>query len=155
MKKLKDCTENDVREAWGAIRAKKPLIFHITNDVAASLQANVCLAVGASPLMSRHPAETEELVAISDGFLANLGTPTADSIEAVTLGLAAAGRAGRMTLLDPVGYGANIMAGPLAQACPSKSNPSPIFPLMAERIGTRTIILERPEVVCLMAIPIS
>ena len=107
MKKLKDCTENDVRKAWGAIRAKKPLIFHITNDVAASLQANVCLAVGASPLMSRHPAETEELVAISDGFLANLGTPTADSIEAVTLGLAAAGRAGRMTLLDPVGYGAS------------------------------------------------
>ena len=43
----------------------------------------------------------------SNGFLANLGTPTPDSIEAVNLGLAAASRLGRMTLLDPVGYGAS------------------------------------------------
>ena len=107
IKKLRDITENDVKEAWSALRERRPLIFHITNDVAAPLQANVCLAVGASPLMSKHPAETEELAALSNGFLANLGTPTPDSIEAVNLGLAAASRLGRMTLLDPVGYGAS------------------------------------------------
>jgi len=107
IKKLRDITENDVKEAWSALRERRPLIFHITNDVAAPLQANVCLAVGASPLMSRHPAETEQLTALSNGFLANLGTPTPDSIEAVNLGLAAALMFRRMTLLDPVGYGAS------------------------------------------------
>ena len=64
IKKLRDITENDVKEAWSALRERRPLIFHITNDVAAPLQANVCLAVGASPLMSKHPAETEELAAL-------------------------------------------------------------------------------------------
>ena len=71
------------------------LIFHITNDVAAPLQANVCLAVGASPLMSKHPAETEELAALSNGFLANLGTPTPDSIETINLGH------GKVNLMPP------------------------------------------------------
>lgn len=107
MSTLKDCTENDLKEAWSSLRVRRPLIFHITNDVGASLQANVCLAVGASPLMSKHSAETEELVALSNGFLANLGTPTPDSIRAVNLGLAAAKKSDRMTLLDPVGYGAS------------------------------------------------
>ena len=41
IKKLRDITENDVKEAWSALRERKPLIFHITNDVAAPLQANV------------------------------------------------------------------------------------------------------------------
>ena len=41
IKKLRDITENDVKEAWSAFRERKPLIFYITNDVAAPLQANV------------------------------------------------------------------------------------------------------------------
>lgn len=106
-KSLKDCTGRDVEAAWRALRERRPLIFHVTNDVAAPLQANVCLAVGASPLMSRHPEETEELIALSSGFLANLGTPTPDSVRVVNLGLSAARKKGCMTLLDPVGYGAS------------------------------------------------
>lgn len=124
MRTLKDCSENDVKEAWGALRGRRPLIFHVTNDVAAPLQANVCLAIGASPLMSRHPAETEELAALSDGFLANLGTPTADSIRAAELGLAAAGSSGRTTLLDPVGYGASHLRVELFDGMLKRHSPS-------------------------------
>ena len=39
IKKLRDITENDVKEAWSALRERKPLIFHITNNMATPLQA--------------------------------------------------------------------------------------------------------------------
>ena len=32
IKKLKDITENDVKEAWSALRERKPLIFHTATN---------------------------------------------------------------------------------------------------------------------------
>ncbi|MDR1732523.1 MAG: hydroxyethylthiazole kinase [Synergistaceae bacterium] len=105
--KLKDCAPEDLANAWRAIAAEKPLIFHITNPVATSLQANVCLAVGASPLMSQYPEETEELIGLARGFLVNLGSPAEPALAAVERGMKAAKNTGCFTLLDPVGYGAS------------------------------------------------
>ena len=32
IKKLRDITENDVKEAWSALRERKPLIFHTATN---------------------------------------------------------------------------------------------------------------------------
>ena len=111
--KLRDCDSRDIAEAWDSVAKRRPLIFHVTNAVATALSANVCLAVGASPLMSQYPEETEELIALSRGFLVNLGTPTTASLATAERGMKAANagvagaEGGCFTLLDPVGYGAS------------------------------------------------
>ena len=105
--KLTDCTVEKTASAWEQLKINRPLIFHVTNSVATALQANVCLSVGASPIMSQFPEETEELIGLSQGFLVNLGTPTNSAWTTVKRGLAAAGAKGCLTLLDPVGYGAS------------------------------------------------
>jgi hydroxyethylthiazole kinase len=105
--KLADCTSKMIADAWGKLKETRPLIFHVTNAVATALQANVCLAIGAAPLMSQYPEEAEELAGIAQGFLVNLGTPTDAALETVQRGMRVAGSKGRFTLLDPVGYGAS------------------------------------------------
>ena len=105
--KLTDCTAEKTAAAWERLKINRPLIFHVTNSVATALQANACLSIGASPLMSQFPEETEELVELAQGFLVNLGTPTDYAWTTVKLGLAAARDKARFTLLDPVGYGAS------------------------------------------------
>jgi hydroxyethylthiazole kinase len=109
--RLKECESKDLVSAWASLRRETPLIFHVTNAVATALSANVCLAIGASPLMSQYPEETEELIGIARGFLVNLGTPSAAALETVERGMRAACSkapgAAPFTLLDPVGYGAS------------------------------------------------
>ena len=105
--KLTDCTADKTASAWEQLAINRPLIFHVTNSVATALQANACLAIGASPIMSQFPEETEELIGLAQGFLVNLGTPTDSAWTTVKRGLAAAGAKGCLTLLDPVGYGAS------------------------------------------------
>jgi hydroxyethylthiazole kinase len=105
--KLTDCAPEILADAWGKLKETRPLIFHVTNAVATALQANVCLAIGAAPLMSQYPEEAEELVGLAQGFLVNLGTPTDAALETVKRGMRTAEAKGRLTLLDPVGYGAS------------------------------------------------
>ena len=105
--KLRDCTPEDLADAWESVKKARPLVLHITNGVAAALQANACLAVGASPLMSQYPEEIEELLVLSRGFLVNLGTPTETAWEAVKRGMTEIDPQKCFTLLDPVGYGAS------------------------------------------------
>ncbi len=104
---LRDCGARDIAEVWDSIGQRRPLIFHVTNAVATAFSANVCLAVGASPLMSQYPEEAEELIALSRGFLVNLGTPTAAALSTVERGMKAIKAGECFTLLDPVGYGAS------------------------------------------------
>jgi hydroxyethylthiazole kinase len=109
---LTDYKPEDIARAWAALKEKRPLVFHVTNAVASALQANVCLAIGASPLMSQYPEETEELVDLAQGFLVNLGTPTDAAYATVKRGMARIeAKKGELkecfSLLDPVGYGAS------------------------------------------------
>jgi hydroxyethylthiazole kinase len=105
--KLALCSLETTVKAWGKLKEVRPLIFHVTNAVATALQANACLAIGAAPLMSQYPEEAEELVGLAQGFLVNLGTPTAAALETVKRGMTTAGAKGCFSLLDPVGYGAS------------------------------------------------
>ncbi|GHS95197.1 hydroxyethylthiazole kinase [Synergistales bacterium] len=113
-KRLSDMTAKDLAQTWGEIRTKKPLVHHITNSVAVALQANICLSIGASPLMSQYPDEAEELARLAQGLLVNLGTPSDAALETVTRAMteidainARGGNDKKYSLLDPVGYGAS------------------------------------------------
>lgn len=59
--------------------------------------------------MSHFLEETQELIAISRGFLVNLGTPSESALAAVDAGMRAVSALSEncFTLLDPVGYGAS------------------------------------------------
>lgn len=87
-------------------RKKRPLIYAITNFVAASFQADVIMAAGGSPVMSQCPAEAGDLAGASDGLLINTGTPSEGREGLIGEALRSAKGGNTITLLDPVGYGA-------------------------------------------------
>lgn len=99
--------EKRIGEIWGAVRLARPLLHHLTNRVAAPLQALVASALGASPLMSAWPVEVAALAESSDAILFNLGTPGDEAWAAMRI-LLDHGCFGKPLLLDPVGVGASV-----------------------------------------------
>lgn len=95
--------------ATNLARLKRPLVHHITNSVTKIFNANVTLAIGASPIMSELVGEFEEL-ASGDGpraLVANIGTPSPDQIELYQAAFAAYNTHGKRIIYDPVGVGAS------------------------------------------------
>lgn len=89
------------------IRKQNPLVYCITNTVAANFTANGLLAIGASPLMSDEVAEAQELVNIVDALLLNIGTVHTATAKAMLVAGKAANDKGIPVILDPVGVGAS------------------------------------------------
>ncbi|WP_375490716.1 hydroxyethylthiazole kinase [uncultured Jatrophihabitans sp.] len=94
-----------VAAALAAVREQGPLVQCLTNIVVAQWTANVLLAVGAAPAMVDNPREAGELARVAGGVLINLGTPYAETVQAMPLAAAGAAEAGRPWVLDPVGAG--------------------------------------------------
>ena len=86
-------------------RKTAPLIHCITNYVTAGDVANLLLAVGASPVMTDHPAETASTASASDGLVLNLGTLKIGSVTAMIRAGRTANRKGIPIVFDPVGIG--------------------------------------------------
>ncbi len=95
-----------LRHCWETVGQTRPLVYHVTNFVAASFQADICLAIGASPVMSPSEKEADELVRAADSVLINIGTPTEASVKTIHTALSTAAVTGKPVVLDPVGYGA-------------------------------------------------
>lgn len=91
------------------IRAKGPLVHNITNYVVMNNSANALLALGASPIMAHAIDEVDEVVAISDALVINIGTLSRAWIESMILAGQAARRKGIPVVLDPVGCGATSL----------------------------------------------
>jgi len=87
------------------IRKRQPLIHNITNYVAAPLQANGLLAIGASPLMADDHTEVAEIVQIIDALLINIGTLNTNTIKGMLVAGKTANERGIPVVLDPVGVG--------------------------------------------------
>lgn len=107
----------DVREiaqTWDALREQGPLVQCLTNIVVAPFTANVLLAVGAAPAMVDVPEEAGAFAGIAGGVLINLGTPYAETREAMLEAARAAVSAGTPWVLDPVAVGALPVRTPLA-----------------------------------------
>lgn len=89
------------------LREKRPLIHAITNVVTINDVANLLLACGARPIMANAPEEVEEITALADGLVLNLGTPNLQTISSIFLSGKKANALGIPVVLDPVGVGAS------------------------------------------------
>ncbi|MGV8079415.1 MAG: hydroxyethylthiazole kinase [Syntrophales bacterium] len=88
------------------VRRRSPMVHNITNYVVMNSTANALLAVGASPVMAHAPEEVEEMAALAQALVINIGTLSGPWIHAMHLAAGEAGRRGIPVILDPVGAGA-------------------------------------------------
>ena len=70
----------ELKEMLDTLRRVHPLIHEITNDC-----ANITLAAGASPVMADAPEEAEEMTAISQALVLNLGTLNREKLKSMIL----------------------------------------------------------------------
>lgn len=85
----------------------RPLVHHVTNNVVKNFNANVTLAIGASPIMSELSTEFEEFAALSlpVSFVVNLGTPSPALMDVFLAGIKAYNKTGHPIVFDPVAAG--------------------------------------------------
>jgi hydroxyethylthiazole kinase len=97
--------ENQIIRQLKELREKTPLVHNITNFVVMNNTANALLAIGASPVMVHSVDEVQDVVALSNALVINIGTLDRKWAKAMTK---AAKRANKLKLpwiLDPVGAG--------------------------------------------------
>ena len=106
-KTMKTTISSDVLSAAiAAVRTQSPLVHNITNYVVMNNTANALLAIGASPVMAHWVSEMEEMTAIADALVINIGTLDDKWIDGMLAAGKAAKRRGTPIVLDPVGVGA-------------------------------------------------
>lgn len=88
------------------LRARKPLVHHITNMVVMNETANATLAIGALPVMAHAREEVAEMVGIAGALVLNIGTLTPSSVESMLVAGKRANELGVPVVFDPVGAGA-------------------------------------------------
>ena len=98
----------DLWEDVLSVRAQSPLVHNITNFVAMNFNANMLLALGASPVMAHAIEEVEEMASISGALVLNIGTLEEDWIRVMILAKKRTRLKGIPVILDPVGAGATI-----------------------------------------------
>ncbi|MBR5904865.1 MAG: hydroxyethylthiazole kinase [Bacteroidales bacterium] len=86
---------------------KTPVVVNITNYVAMNFNANALLAIGASPIMSFYDKEMDDLLAIANSLVINIGCLDDNEIHGMHAAAAAAVKYGKPWVLDPVGVGAS------------------------------------------------
>jgi len=96
----------DAASLLKAIRAKKPLVHHITNWVTIYDCANIVRMVGALPVMAHAKEESAEMQAISSSLVLNIGTLTPELVESMILAAKKANELKHPIVLDAVGVGA-------------------------------------------------
>ena len=88
-------------------RQNKPLIHHITNYVTVNDCANVCLAIGGSPIMADAIEEASDITAISSSLVINMGTLNERTVASMIAAGIKANEVGTPVVFDPVGAGAS------------------------------------------------
>ncbi len=88
------------------VRAKRPLVHHITNYVTVNDCANVCICAGGSPVMTDEALDIPEMVALASAVVLNIGTLSERTLESMAVAGREANRNGVPVVLDPVGVGA-------------------------------------------------
>ncbi|QEA59444.1 hydroxyethylthiazole kinase [Leuconostoc koreense] len=84
------------------IRMKSPLVLTYANFVTPQFVANAVNIIGASPLMSREPAEFNELARIANTVIINTGTLKKSEINDIIELSQEAYQLGKPVVLDPV-----------------------------------------------------
>jgi thiamine-phosphate diphosphorylase/hydroxyethylthiazole kinase len=92
-----------------SVGEKNPLSHNMTNMVVQNFAANVALAIGASPIMSKYGEEAFDLAKLGGSLVINMGTLTPEAVENYLLALRAYNMEGGPVILDPVGAGATTI----------------------------------------------
>ena len=142
----KPLTAHELWQDVLAVRAQAPLVHNITNWVVINFNANVLLAMGASPVMAHACEEVADMAMIAQALVLNIGTLTADKVQAMRLAQAQARRRGIPVVLDPVGAGAtpyrNQALGELIQSGPPsiiRGNGSEIMSVAGLSVTTKGV----------------
>lgn len=109
-----------------AVRAQRPLVHSITNLVVMNFNANVLLAMGASPVMAHAHEEVSDMAAIAQALVLNIGTLEPYWIKSMCQALDVATARSIPTVLDPVGAGATRYRNESIQAILRQSMPTVI-----------------------------
>ncbi|MDI1245219.1 MAG: hydroxyethylthiazole kinase [Rhodoferax sp.] len=109
-----------------AVRAQRPLVHSITNLVVMNFNANVLLAVGASPVMAHAHEEVADMAALAQALVLNIGTLEPYWINSMCQALDVATARGIPTVLDPVGAGATPYRNDSIQAILRQAMPTVI-----------------------------
>ena len=91
------------------VRLHEPVVHCITNYVTVNDCANMVLAAGGSPIMADDAAEVEDIVALSQALVINIGTLNSRTVESMLLAGRRANSMGKPVVLDPVGAGASAL----------------------------------------------
>ena len=118
--------KNISAELLQKIRKNAPLVHNITNYVVMNSSANILLALGASPVMAHSRREVEEMAAIAGALVLNIGTLSAQWVDAMLLAAKSANQRGIPVILDPVGAGATTYRSQAVQAILSETTVSVI-----------------------------
>ena len=129
-----------------SVRSVRPLVHSITNLVVMNFNANVLLAMGASPVMAHAHEEVADMASIAQALVLNIGTLEPYWIESMRTALEIASKKGIKTVLDPVGAGATSYRNDsikvlLKQAMPSviRGNASEIMSVAGSAAQTRGV----------------
>ena len=109
-----------------AVRVQRPLVHSITNLVVMNFNANVLLAMGASPVMAHAHEEVTDMAAIAQALVLNIGTLEPYWIKSMCQALDVATARGIPTVLDPVGAGATRYRNESIQALMRQAMPTVI-----------------------------
>ncbi len=138
-------------EALVALRSRGPLVQCLTNVVVTGWTANVLLAAGAAPAMVDNPVEAGAFAAVADGVLINVGTPYAETVEAMRAAASSAAAAGTPWVLDPVAVGGlpwrTEVAFSLLDSAPTviRGNASEVLALTGGSGGRGVETVDTPE----------
>ena len=141
-----DTLQEQAGEHLSCLREQSPLVHNITNYVVMNFTANVLLALGASPVMAHCQDEVEEMVALADSLVLNIGTLSREWIHSMLTAGKKAQELAVPVVLDPVGAGATVLR---TQACTQimaackiglvRGNASEILALSGGRLQTRGV----------------
>ena len=151
-------TSDKINKIRNLVREKKPLIHSITNPISINLCANVCLGVGARPIMAEHPEEA------ADALLLNLGNITDTRLKSIEVSASAATKRKIPFALDAVGVACSALRRRFAKKliegnCPNviKGNYSEIKALYNEEYKSSGVDAEELSIreVCHTAIQLA
>ncbi len=119
---IRDLLDHNLRK----VAENRPLIHHVTNYVVMNDTANITLCLGALPVMAHAREEVEEMAALAQAVVLNMGTPSPDWEESLILAGKTATKLGKPTVLDPVGAGATRYRTRLARLILEEVRPTVI-----------------------------
>jgi hydroxyethylthiazole kinase len=128
------------------IRKSSPLVHNITNFVVMNSSANILLALGASPVMAHCITEVEEMTAMANALVLNIGTLDENWVESMILAAKTANSKNIPVILDPVGAGATTLRTKMSHKIIQETkisvirgNTSEILSLVSRDVKTRGV----------------